>query len=698
MALRDRWNEIREAAETRTGRTVVATERLQELQESDWERRMLQRDLDMLAYTALDYVGHRPQELKAVERRRLAQRSRVTWMKDPQAGAAVDLMNDFVFGRGMKPPKANDPQVQQVLDDFWNDPDNQLVLTNYQAQLALGTDLELQSNLFFLVFEDGQDGKVKLGLLDHDTVETVVRDPDNRLRILYFLARHFDYRWDFNSDQPRIVVGVANPNEKAKLAPAPTVQASPGYAMNPILAGQGQVRYYPHWRNVEDAENDMESGARDDDPTIFCPEEKLGQGKVYHVAINRGSEMAFGHPRMDRVIRWFNSFNTFMDARVDMMAATAAFVMKRKVKGTPQQLQRMANQALSRRSVLGMSMEPNMMADVGPKAAGIMTENDSVDHEPFNLNSNAQNAMADAQMLRSQVSAATRWPASYYGDASQANLATATSLELPVLKAVEARQEIFEQVVRFCCDRAIERAVDCQVIDQYISGDSEKENDTPDRQPAPTNLEPGDATIVRQAYEDQERDETQTQRDLGYEFSMPNPLKRLIGDLVTAAQLTATAFDPNHTNTELSRTLLGVVLAEAFEIEDPAGAVERIFPKGYVDPAASMMLPNAPGGGGGGGPMSSMGEFAPGSGGDFGHGGFGEDANNEYSQGFGAGNPYGATQSSQSPEDAMEAQLAEDPDALERWKRRIVAVDRMFDGAAIDRIIDEYAGSKNGAD
>jgi hypothetical protein len=669
MALSDRWTELRETVEQRTNRAVVAQDELKRLQESDYERRMLQRDLDLLAYTALNYVGHRPQELKAVERRRLAQRSRITWMKDPQAGAAVDLMNDFVFGRGMKKPKANDKMVQQVLDDFWDDPDNQLILFDFQSQLAQGTDLELQSNLFFLIFEDGEDGKVKLSLLDHDTVETVVRDPDNRMRIMYYLARHFEYSWNYNTDQPQIVVGTSPATQDQKLASAPTKQDSPGYAMNPVLTGEGQVRYYPHWRNVEDAVSAAKTGARE--MPDLCPPEKLGEGKVYHIAINRGMEMAFGHPRMDRVIRWFNSFNTFMDARVDMMSASAAFVMKRKVRGTPQQLQRMANQALSRRSTLGMSMEPNMMADVGPKAAAIMSENDSVDHEPFNLNSNAQNAQADAQMLRSQISAATRWPASYYGDASQANLATATSLELPVLKAVETRQEIFESFVRFCCDRAIQRAVDTGNLDL----EGRDPIDQPDAAPGPVALEPGDKTqALAEAYEDQDADEVMTSRDLGYEFSMPNPLKRMIGDLVTAAQLTAQAFDPNNTNTELSRTLLEVVLAEAFEIEDPAGAVERIFPKGYVDPVQSAQLAAAPGGGGG---QPETGEFSPeGGGGSGGMDGFGQDPNNGVSQGFGAGNPYGAAQSSQAPEDAYsEMQQGQ---MSEGWYRRAEALDKVF--------------------
>jgi hypothetical protein len=47
----------------------------------------------------------------------------------------------------------------------------------------------------------------------------------------------------------------------------------------------------------------------------------------------------------------------------------------------------------------------------------------------------------------------------------------------------------------------------------------------------------------------------------------------------------ARTFDPNNTNIELSRTLLTIALGEALELEDPAGAVESIFPPGYEDPA-----------------------------------------------------------------------------------------------------------------
>ena len=289
---------------------LVPRPKLELLEASDTERRMLQRDLDNLAYTALNYVGGAPQELKAIERRKLAQRARIAWMKDPQAGASVDLMNDFVFGRGMPKPKAADPEVQKCLDEAWDDPDNQLVLTSYAAQLSAGTDLSLQSNLFFLVFDDGKDGKVKLGMLDHDTVERVVRDPENRRRILYY------------------VVNEPAPVKENYATGTPDVQD---------ISQEDRVRYFAHWQNVDAAKDDAENGLRD--PIDEPPAAKLGDGKVYHIAINRTGEMAFGHPTMDRTLRWHSAYNAFMDARVDLMQASAAFVMKRKVKGTPNLIQ-----------------------------------------------------------------------------------------------------------------------------------------------------------------------------------------------------------------------------------------------------------------------------------------------------------------------------------------------------------------------
>lgn len=607
-----------DAIEARTGIAFEDRERLDYLEEAAEDRRVLRKELDLLAYTALDYFSGRPQELKADERWKLAQRSRVVWQKDPQAGAAVDLMNDFVFGRGVPKPKAKDPEVQKVIDEAWDDPANQQVLTSHQAQLALGTDLYLQSNLFVLLFDDGDDGKVRVSLLDHDSVRDVVEHPEDRFTVVWFVAKEIRREWDFKTDGPKQLTG-----EEAEK--------------------QTRTRYYQHWRNLDRLKE--EEGGDGDIP--MPPAAKIADGRVYHVAENRTSEMHFGHPRMDRILRWFSAYNRFMEARVDIMAATAAFVMKRKAQGSENQIARMATRAISRRSDLasaGMDEDP---VPRGPRAGSVLNENESVTHEAFNLNSNAANAAQDARQLGAQISAATRWPRIYFGDAEAGgSLATATSLELPILKAVESRQELMEGIFRWFTDRAIERAVDVgrlnrELTDEERAARAEKDAKTG----APAGSGPPQLALVA-AHEDKEEDEEITERDLSYEFSMPNPLRRAMGDLIGAVMNIARTFDPNNTNTELSRILLNVALSEGLELQDAAEAVERVFPPGYVDPAVAAAqaqgAPAAPEGE----PEDDFGEFGPNA------GAVGADGDRHTED-----NPYGGPRRARPPEEvAQEAE------------------------------------------
>jgi hypothetical protein len=511
------------------------------------------RELGLLGYTLVDFTSGNTHDLKQETRVSWAQKSRVAWMSDPMAGAAVDLMNDFVFGRGVPKPRAKDEQVQEVIDEFWDDPDNKRTLTTYEAQMALGVDMTCQSNVFVLMFDDGDDGKVKLALLSHDDVKDAVTDPDNKQRVLYFLAKHRRVEWDFERDCVKIDL------------------------KNEV---QGKTLYYEHWQvatEPEDYDGDLPKP----------PKDKQGEGRVYHMRFNRTTEMIFGVPTMQRTLRWFNAYNEFMASRVDMTKAAAAFVMKRKAKATPNQLAKIGSKAISRASDLAAATGTgDSPAQIPPRTGAIINENENLTHEAFRIPSGAGEASQDALMLRAQVSAATRFPQHYLGDAGSANLATATAMELPVLKAVESRQELFEQLFRWGIDRAIERAVESGRITKTV---------TPEEAQADVNLaslpgpelapEEESALAISAAYEDQTDDEKETERDLSYEFSMPNPLRRLLTDLVGAAAQTAQVFDPNGTNIELSRILLTIILGEGFELEDPASAVEAIFPEGYQDPA-----------------------------------------------------------------------------------------------------------------
>ncbi len=557
---------IAEAAARRSGAQVVEDNRLELLEAEAIERRTLRKELDLLAWQSLDYLGGSEQDMQAVQRRKLVQQARVAWQQDPQLGAAVDLMNDFVLGRGVPAPQARDPKVQEIIDEAWNDEDNQLILTSYPAQMALGTDLSLQSNLFMLMFT-GADGKVKLGMLDHDTVENVVRDEDNRRKVIYYVSRRRHIKWDYVNDVP-------------------------AYDSDLDRKRGERILYYQHWRN------EPNRGQK-------APTAKMGKGRVYHVAINRTGEMAFGHPTMHRVLRWANAFNSLMEARVDAAKAAAAFVMKRKVKGTPNQVRKLATQILSKRGELGRSVD-TAGEDylIGPRSGSVITENEQVEHESFKLDSGSAGANVDGQMIRSQISAATHFPQHYLGDIGSANLATATSMELPVLKAVESRQEVFEQLFRWFIDRVIEEAVKAGAITETLSDEEwakkqeEMEQEgTTDSPPVATGMESvgGQAMATQEAAmelgapEPEPATDEERKRDLSYDFSLPNPLRRMMSDLVNSVSTIARTFDPNGTNMELSRTLLGVALGEGLEMEDPGQVVEKVFPPGYQDPAMAAL-------------------------------------------------------------------------------------------------------------
>lgn len=621
--------------EERAGVSIMPTSEARVLEEAYADLRVTYRELDLLGYSVLDFFSGNPSELRPESRRMMAKKSLVAWMNDPQAYRATETLNDFTFGRGVPKPRAKDPAVQRALDDFWNDPDNKILITTSEGQKKVGRDLTIQSNVSLLIFDTGDDGKIKVGLLAHDGVESVVRDENNRLRILYFTARERQMRWNYATD-------------RYETAMAGTTQ---------------KLLYYEHWLNPQALRDD---GIQFETP----PKEKMGDGKVYHLVENATTEMAFGVPMMQRTLRWFSAYNDLMAARVDMMKAAAAFIMKRQVKGTPNQLAKMATKAISRTGPLAGTLD---MPDipVAGRAASILNENDAVTHSPLKLDSGSSGAQQDAAMLHGQISAGSGLPKHYLGE-PDANLATATALELPVLKLVESRQETFEAMYRAMFDMVIQRAVDMGLLDRFDqeSGGAgpepvSKEVDDSYLSAVADNMQqagliteeqiPEAMRVLREAYEDETQDEEIEDRDLSYEFSMPSPLRRQMTDLVTSVQIIAQTFDPNNTNIELSRSLLAIALGEALEVDDPADLVEKIFPPGYVDPMIQMAAQAQQ--------QDQQDQQTAAAAGGAGGGGRGGTAavqnlqkNKAAAQPAGAGNSYGGRMQSQSPEQVASAQ------------------------------------------
>lgn len=93
---------------------------------------------------------------------------------NPIAHRIIELTKDFVVGDGFT-FKANDPKVQKVLDDFWNDPVNNFEM----KQDNKVKELSLFGEQIYPVFVNKHNGHVRLGYIDPTMIKKVKASKKN---------------------------------------------------------------------------------------------------------------------------------------------------------------------------------------------------------------------------------------------------------------------------------------------------------------------------------------------------------------------------------------------------------------------------------------------------------------------------------------------------------------------------------------
>lgn len=548
---------LRETVEERTGREVIKREDLQLLEAERAERRVLQKTLKLVGWEVLNYQPGDPGgpggfELRADVRRFAAQQSLTAWLTDPLAGQSVDLYVSFVFGRGVPRPQANDPEVQAHLDATWDDPHNQRILTSFDKLVEKGIDLCVQSTVGFMFFDDGEDGMCRLSLKRFSEMEDVIRHDElapagrgDRFRLLYVKCLERRVAYDFTTGARQIPVGQMSPDETARTVYHEIV------------------------------------GAFDDDDAVMAvqdeglrapPEAQMRSGKVYLLTVNKTSEMAFGVPRMRRIMNWYGAYNDMLVSFRDRMKAMTSVYMQATVKGNQRDLDRIGQMAVGRASAFGAAQDVEGDApreSSGPQAPGVLGGNESLKYEPFKIDSSATDVAAAAPIMRSQVTGP--WPDGYMSGNADATVGGGQSLELPTLKFVQREQEVWNGLLRAFGRSTIDAAVRVGDISEW-------------REPTQRELE--QLALAETAGDEppiEVNGEGQVRRDLSFTVSLPDPLKRAMNDIVSAVQTTVTMIDPNGENHEASRWAFAHALAEAFDVEDPMAIVDEVLPR-HADP------------------------------------------------------------------------------------------------------------------
>jgi hypothetical protein len=574
----------------------------EKVQEATLSQEVLQTQAEELAWTVIGLQGQNNkvnQDVSHQSRVRRNQLAEKSWREDPVLARAVEVFNDFVWGGGLPVPSARDPRVDRIIKSFWNDEDNKLVLTSYEAQLQKGIELRLFGELFLVVYDQGKWGDLGIEVSPAPPGDTTSDDSSqvtesNGHRNGWAIEADFtgggggasaggaafagfgsmsadssdtsigsaggggkqstyiddltggEYKVKETGPIPKSAVklGQIHPNEitdviadeKNPLRPRHYKQTTTAYKFDyrqgayvPIgtpgstdLNGN-RVLYY----------ESLQYPPRDGQAQP--PAAQLGVGKVLHVAVNKTSFSFRGNSEVWRAVKWAQSLQDYFQWRLTLLRALATFPFKRKVKGGVSAVTQAALRLTQvNRSPLS-TMENSVTTDpfAPPPVGSILTENTSEDLSQFRVDSGASNAREDILALRSQVGVGLGLPPHFIGDVGSANLANATQMEVPVLKTVEARQELFRRVVsvlvNFCIDKAI--------IDQAVPGDV-------------------DRTI---------------------KVDMPNVLARNVPLLINAITQITARLDPFALDMKLKRWMFSMSLSY-LGIGDPKTIVDQVYP------------------------------------------------------------------------------------------------------------------------
>lgn len=116
---------------------------------------------------------------------------------NPLAFAIIELTTSFVLGEGIT-VSANNKRVQQVLDAFWDHPENRMEERVY----SLCTELALYGEVFVHYFVNPFDGSVIIRQIDPSLIDQIETDPEDIEKPLRYHRRPIGQTMSATSGDP----------------------------------------------------------------------------------------------------------------------------------------------------------------------------------------------------------------------------------------------------------------------------------------------------------------------------------------------------------------------------------------------------------------------------------------------------------------------------------------------------------------
>lgn len=356
-----------------------------------------------------------------VRRRDLLSRLRIMRKRSPLAKQAFSLLKNYVLGMGVTLRPNNKKQVAKIIDEFWDDPVNRMTFTSYESMIQALDTLFTDGDLFLVLFPDYEMGTVQLGWIDSILVQDIVTDENNWRVPRWYKVRKPQGAYDYKTGAYQ------------------------------SMSGDDFV-FYRDWTNTEELDAIRQGSLSDKANPNYAarpPANKIEVGYVYHVAINKRGK--FGESELAAAADWLKAHKDFMEDRATLSRAAAQIAWKKKRKGP-------ASDVAAQLATLQSSLVQNISRweSNPPSASGsTIIENEGSTMEWMKTDTGAGNAVMDERILRMMVGSAVGVMNHYFGDEASANLATATAMELPMLKMYEGWQKLLADVIKDLCRYAL---------------------------------------------------------------------------------------------------------------------------------------------------------------------------------------------------------------------------------------------------